>query len=213
MPPTDNLREALIEFYADRAGTASEARSMLQRILARLNAAKPRAVSTPQILPSTRHWDDIQNRSGLNAFPALEAALNAISPFLHWRQNPNYNDNLMGEGYMDNYGYAELVGGECSFFDADDIRCGLFLLGPRRHYPKHHHAAEEVYNVLASEASQWRRGDEDWRSYPIGTPIYHPPWMIHETKTADDPLLALYCWYGESANAAVVQENPPTVPV
>ena len=209
MPPTDILLDALIDFYEDRTAIGNEAQPMLRRILARLNDAKPRTASTPRQITSTRHWEDIQNRQGLSAFPNLNAALAAISPLLNWRQNPNYSDELMGDGYMDNYGYAELVGGDASFFDAEDIRCGLFLLGPDRHYPKHHHAAEEVYNVLASEASLWRRGDEAWRSYPLGTPIYHPPWIVHETKTGPDPLLALYSWYGESANAVLLQDAGP----
>lgn len=207
MMPTETLLEALINFYENSAGIESDAQPMLRRILAKLKDAKPRTAPMPRKLPSTKHWDDIHNREGSSAFPDLNNALTAISPLLNWRQNPNYNDDLMGDGYMDNYGYAELVGGDSSFFDAEDIRCGLFLLGPHRYYPKHHHAAEEVYHVLASEASQWRRDDEDWRSYSFGTPIYHPPWIVHETKTDSDPLLALYCWYGESANAVLLHDT------
>lgn len=207
MQPTDRLLDALTGFYEDRARIGNEAQPMLRRILARLKEANPRAASMPQKIAATRHWDDILNANAASAFSDLNAALAAISPLLSWRQNPNYNDGLMGDGYMDNYGYAELVGGDASFFAAEDIRCGLFLLGPHRHYPKHHHAAEEVYHVLASETSLWRRGEEDWRPYPLGSPIYHPPWIVHETKTLGDPLLALYCWYGESANAVLLQDT------
>ncbi|MDD9925575.1 MAG: dimethylsulfonioproprionate lyase family protein, partial [Rhodospirillaceae bacterium] len=129
------------------------------------------------------------------------------APALHWQQNPNYSDAVMGDGYMDNYGYAALAGGDGAFLDAADIRIGLLLIGPHRHYPPHSHEAEEVYNALASEATRWRRGDEDWRTYPLGDPIHHPPWMVHETETGDEALLALYCWYGESANAALVGDG------
>ncbi len=204
MAPINNLRKALINFYGDRANPENDAGPMLRRFLARLKDSRPRTAPVPRTISATRHWDDILYHRGLAAFPELQTALTTIAPLLHWRQNPSYNDGLMGQGYMANYGYAEFVGGDSSFFDAEAIKCGIFLLGPHRYYPKHNHAAEEVYCVLSSEEAQWRRGDEDWRSYGLGTPIYHPSWMAHETKTDADPLLALYCWHGEKAKAVLV---------
>lgn len=209
MPTGERLLDALTGFYADSAEVESEARAMLRRILARLKDATPRAAPEPRTLVSTKLWEQLLCREAFGAFPNLDQALKQISPSLYWQQNPNYSDESMGAGYMDNYGYAALVGGEHAFFDAEDIRCGLLLLGPHRHYPIHHHAAEEVYCVLASEATQWRRGEEDWRTYPLGAPIYHAPWVVHETKTASDPLLALYCWYGESENAVLIRNETP----
>jgi len=204
MTPTELLREALNDFFQERADIANDAQPMLLRFLEKLKDAQPRTAPAPRTLPATRHWEDIMSSGGIIAFPGLNDALAAMTPLLHWRQNPNYNDGLMGAGYMDNYGYAEFVGGDGSFLDAEAIRCGILLIGPHRHYPKHHHAAEEVYCVLSSAESQWRRGEEDWRSYALGTPIYHASWMKHETKTDRDPLIALYCWYGDATSAVLV---------
>ena len=78
----------------------------------------------------------------------VAAAIAAVEQDLHWKQNPNYSDGVMGQrGYMDGYAYAEIVG-PSGFFAGDDFLLGLLILGPGRVYLDHHHAAPELYWTL-----------------------------------------------------------------
>ena len=83
----------------------------------------------------------------------------------------------------------------------DKIAFGMLLIGPGRHYPPHSHPAREIYLTVTGGA-EWRREDEARRIRPAGEFIHHTPHQTHETRTMDQPLLALYAWQGEIATAA-----------
>ncbi len=125
---------------------------------------------------------------------AIADAFAAIEPQADWLQNPNYSTASLGPGYVDRYGYVELLGPGRPVESAD-LLVGLLLLGPHMHYPDHAHPAEEIYHVVAGEAEWWRE-DEGWRRKPPGMLIHHAPMMRHAMRTTDEPLLALYCWTG-----------------
>jgi quercetin dioxygenase-like cupin family protein len=132
---------------------------------------------------------------------ALADRIAQAAPLFQWRQNPNYNIANMGAAFMAGYGYVEFAGPRDTLFLAPNIRVGLLLLGAGLHYPLHAHPAEEIYHPL-TDGGLWRRGEEDWRAVPAGEAIHHPPLIPHETKAADDTLLALYCWRGDTATEA-----------
>ncbi len=202
MSVAQNLFDEVLLFYRTcLTESESSASTMLGEIIARLDGATALATPEPQSLGGARHWNQAMEGMNLPGHSGLHDALFAVAPQFHWMQNPNYNDDLMGPGYMDNYGFIELVGNKAAFYQAEGVRCGLLLLGPGLHYPAHNDAAEEIYHVLYGDQTLWRRGDEDWRAHPAGTTIHHAPWMIHETKTGDQPLLALYCWLGDGSEA------------
>ena len=73
--------------------------------------------------------------------------------------------------------------------------CGFLLLGPCTLYPPHAHATEEVYLVLAGTAA-WQRDHGPWRDLPPGSAHPPPAHLPHATRTASEPLLALYFWWG-----------------
>ncbi len=125
---------------------------------------------------------------------AIAEAFAAIESQADWLQNPNYSVASLGPGYVDRYGYVELVGPGRPVESAD-LLVGLLLLGPDMHYPDHAHPAEEIYHVVAGEADWWRE-DEGWRRKGPGTLIHHAPMVRHAMRTAGEPLLALYCWTG-----------------
>lgn len=145
----------------------------------------------PRRLAVTRYFPECVAAS-MFASPDVAAALAEIEEFLHWKQNPNYSDQLMGEGYMDNYAYAELIGPQ-GFFAGDDFLMGLLLLGPHRHYRDHHHAAPELY-WLVTGPSEWRQGKGAFVQHEAGELIWHEPNIVHATRTGDDPLLAVWAW-------------------
>ena len=90
------------------------------------------------------------------------------------------------------------------------MTCGFLLLGPRTHYPRHAHRAEEIYVPLAGSAG-WLQGDGQWRSHPPGAVIHHAPEEAHAMQTDAEPLAALYLWYGQGLGekARLTSWRPP----
>ncbi len=130
----------------------------------------------------------------------VAAALAAIEEHLNWRQSASYNDAVLGEGFMDNYGWCELIGSE-GFFPGDDFRLGFLMLGPHRHYSDHYHPAPELYWPLTGP-SDWKKGAGGFETRQAGEVIWHPPLRVHATKTGNTPLLALWSWTREAGTPA-----------
>ena len=146
----------------------------------------------PARLTGCRHLPEAIGEAVLNV-AEVAAVIAAVEDSLHWRQNPNYSDQAMGQpGYMQNYAYAELIG-PSGPFAGDDFLFGVFLLGPGLHYLDHRHAAPELYWVL-TDGSEWRRDGAGFAGYPAGEIIWHEPWVRHATKTGASPMLAVYAW-------------------
>jgi quercetin dioxygenase-like cupin family protein len=71
----------------------------------------------------------------------------------------------------------------------------VLVLGPRVHYPAHHHAALELYVPLSGTA-RWQQGGGPYALRAPGSAIEHASNEPHAMRTDDEPLLALYCWRG-----------------
>jgi hypothetical protein len=139
--------------------------------------------------------------SALAVASDVAAAIAAIDEDLHWKQNPNYSDKAMDmRGYMDGYAYAEIIGPK-GFFAGDDFLLGLMLLGPRRLYREHYHEAPELYWLLTGP-SNWKQGAGGWATLSAGSTRWHRPLVVHATETADTPLLAIWAWTRDVAQAA-----------
>lgn len=193
--PARALLDAVIAFYGGEGRTGDDgAASMLDDVCSALASATQFAVA-PRVIGASAFLD--------HALPAAAfgAAVEQAAHLFHWRQNPNYSAANMGAAFMAGYGYVEFAGPRDSLFLARDIRVGLLLLGPRLHYPPHAHPAEEIYHPL-TEGGLWRRGQEDWRTVPAGRAIHHPSMLVHETKSGESTLLALYCWRGNTVTEA-----------
>lgn len=124
--------------------------------------------------------------------PDLAAAIAATEADLQWRQTASYSDRVLGEGFTDNYGWAEIIGPH-GVFPGDDFLLGLLMLGPGRHYKDHYHPAPELYWPLTGP-SDWKMGAGGYEARAAGETIWHIPWKVHATATADKPLLAVWCW-------------------
>jgi hypothetical protein len=177
---------------AIRRSLKGDAAAHVKARLAEQDLSPPAAIEPmPRRLAATRYLPECVAAS-MFATPDVAAALAEIEEFLHWKQNPNYSDKLMGEGYMDNYAYAELIGPH-GFFAGDDFLMGLLLLGPDMHYRDHHHAAPELY-WLVTGPSEWRQGEGAFAQHEAGAIIWHEPHVIHATRTRASPLLAVWAW-------------------
>jgi Dimethlysulfonioproprionate lyase len=166
----------------------------------------PRAVTvpSPRRLPATRYLPECV-ASSMFTSPDVAASLARVDELLHWRQNPNYSDSVMGHGYMDNYAYAELIGPN-GFFAGDDFLLGLLLLGPQLHYRDHHHPAPELYWLLTGP-SEWRKGSGNFHRRDAGETVWHEPHVVHATRTLAAPLLAVWVWTRDVSVAARLAES------
>ena len=122
----------------------------------------------------------------------LIAALCRAAPLLEWRQT--YTAKEVGVEFLQNYAWCEILGPKARQ-PSRRIACGFLLLGPDTLYPRHRHAAEEIYLPLSGTA-HWQQGDGNWRRRAPGALIHHLGGEPHAMRTVDAPLLALYLWRG-----------------
>jgi quercetin dioxygenase-like cupin family protein len=133
------------------------------------------------------------DQSGFGA--ALVADLCLDHQLLMWRQT--YAAGDVGDAFMRNYGYAEIVG--LKSVPSRRIACGFLILGPSTLYPRHRHEAEEIYIPLRGTA-RWEQSDAVWRERRPGAVIHHASGEPHSMQTGAEPLLALYIWRSERLN-------------
>ncbi len=122
----------------------------------------------------------------------LAAAIASVEDQLHWTRSRSYSDAALGEGFVANYGWCHIIGPD-GFFPGDDFLLGLLLLGPHRHYLDHFHPAPELYWPLTTHSS-WKQGEGSFAEKPAGAIIWHQPNEVHATRTAAQPLLAIWAW-------------------
>ncbi len=123
---------------------------------------------------------------------ALGQCLARHAGALRWAQT--YTEADFGRGFLDRYGWTELVGTR-GHFASEAIAAGFLLLGPDVIYPDHHHLAEEIYVPLTPQ-TEWRKGDGAFVARAAGEVIHHPSNVSHAMRTGAEPLLALYLWRG-----------------
>jgi len=179
---TEGVEEGLGE------GRAEVLRRLAEQDLSQAAFRRPQ----PARVPACRHLPATVG-AAIMVDAALAAALAGMEDELNWRQSEGYSDAAMGQpGFMDNYGFAEIVGSH-GCFAGDDFRLGFFLLGPGLHYLDHAHAAPELFWLLTGP-SEWGRGEDDFAIRQAGEMIWHHPHEVHATRTHDQPLLALWAW-------------------
>lgn len=111
---------------------------------------------------------------------------------LHWRRAgfgrlPNAASQMLA--------VVELIGPD-AMFHAPDIRIGLLIQRGGFHYPRHWHAAEELYLVLSGTAL-WAVDDDDPTPRAPGSIILHASGQPHSIVTTTEPLCALWGWVGD----------------
>lgn len=140
----------------------------------------------------------------------LARALAALLPAIHVTRSKSYLANPPSSDFGENYGYGVICGpdgGPPTLIKDTKIAFGLMFLGPKTHYPLHHHPADELYYTVTGP-SFWRAGEGDWTRRGIDEIIHHPPWLPHATLSAERPLALLYIWEGDlETDAAFIPDT------
>ena len=92
--------------------------------------------------------------------------------------------------------YASELVGPKGLFESSNIRIGLLIQREQLAYPKHWHAAEELYLVLNGHA-YWSVDDDPAVLYPPDSFIHHRSRQPHSMTTGAEPLLAMWGWTGD----------------
>jgi len=78
----------------------------------------------------------------------------------------------------------------------ETVRAGLLFQAPDITYPRHSHAAEEIYLSLSGPV-EWQVDESDWRHTFAGDFTHHLPHQPHAIRTGTIPLLAVWGWAGD----------------
>jgi len=147
----------------------------------------------PHVLPVLSWMPETVKAAGKKeAFIVNKLAF--LANHIAWGQTYSVED--FGLGFLEKYGWTELIG-QRGPITSNRIACGFLLLGPQIEYPRHSHEAEEVYVPLTGQ-TLWQRSNQDWVYRAPGLPIYHASRVPHAMRTETVSLLALYLWRGKN---------------
>ena len=126
--------------------------------------------------------------TGPTAIRPFSDLLVALEPELTWRHRRPAK-NLLGNE-KDTIANAILVGPN-GLEQRDDMQIGMTLMAPNMLFTDHRHPPAEIYAVLSK--GQWRQNDKPWHEPTAGGFVYNAPNILHAFKSADTPLLAIWC--------------------
>ncbi|MEM8646484.1 MAG: dimethylsulfonioproprionate lyase family protein [Pseudomonadota bacterium] len=134
--------------------------------------------------------------------PELAELIGELKGGLAWQANGVYPEEKFPDGYFDDWAFTQVIG-RGGLFLADDLMLGMFAMGPNIFYPKHNHAAPELYYQLTG-THKWQRGDGPWTSSGSPAMIWHDGYEVHATETLDVPFLSIWMWSKDVYNWPVL---------
>lgn len=120
----------------------------------------------------------------------LRDAFIAPWEYANWRET--YRDTDIGEDFMSRFACYELFGHE-GHFHTEQMRGFLVYSDANLYYPWHHHPAEELYYIIAGEASFATEGNEPKLLKP-GDTVFHESNQPHNMQTHEGGVLAYVIW-------------------
>lgn len=188
----EDLRGEAMRFLQDRATAYPELAHVIPVLRAEIGrAVLPDPLPAPGRLPGCRHLGPALEMARAGPMADLAAAFGRLEPYMRWIRTEHYRDRL-GDDYMANYGYTNLLGYD-ALVPHGRVVSSFLVIGPGRHYLRHHHEAEEIYFPFGGDAL-WAQGDEEPRERPAGEPIHNTPWLPHEMIARKTPLFSFCFW-------------------
>lgn len=186
---TSDLINAVREIFETELAKGVDAAPILGRALALmpdLHLDPERPGPTQQSV--CRHLSRALDLGEAGPAASVARAIRELEPTLHWRQNPKYNAENMGAGFMDNYAFTDfgLIGSEALYI-------GVVLLGPGVTYPLTAYPSEGVFLVIGG-SPEWKLGDEPWARVEAGSIIDREAGGAEGKRPGNEPMLALYAW-------------------
>ena len=142
---------------------------------------------------TTAIFDDI-NRQLAHIQPDLFRHIRQAMSVLTWR-HPGFG--RIPDHIAAGMAVCEIIGPTGQIIH-ENIRVGLLLQASGMTYPRHSHAAEEIYLSLSGPVD-WQVDDADWYQRQAGEFIHHLPYQPHATRTGKTALLAIWGWTGNIA--------------
>ena len=109
---------------------------------------------------------------------------------LRWEQSYRRQDGLVPDAMLDGYAFAEIIGTHGPFL-SERVRAGIGIWGSAIEYPRHHHAAEEIYAIVCGTA-RFSIGDSTPVTRRTGDVVYVACEIPHGFCTTQD-ILVVYC--------------------
>ena len=128
----------------------------------------------------------------LNAHRDLYQAIFQSSADLSWR-SPGFGK--IPVEISNHMAVCEIIG-PTGHIKHETVRTGLLFQASDITYPRHSHAAEEIYFPLTGPVD-WQIEDANWCQHEAGSFIHHLPYQPHAIRTRKTPLLTIWGWSGE----------------
>ena len=149
-----------------------------------------------------RKWVDAGQDILQDTRPELASLIGELKEGLSWHANAAYPEEKFPAGYFDDWAFCQVIG-RSGLFTADDLMLGMFAMGPNLFYPRHNHAAPELYYQLTG-THKWQRGDGPWTTSGSPAMIWHDAFEVHATETLDVPFLSIWMWTEDVYNWPVL---------
>lgn len=127
---------------------------------------------------------------------ALKGAILAAARDAHWQLSYNLADGF-SQDYLDRSGWFNLAAptGSGAHFGCASMRVAVGYWDRGLYYPRHRHAPEEIYLVVAGSA-RFRSQDGGERVVGPGGLVRHRAFEPHSAAMGDEGLLAVAFWRG-----------------
>ena len=139
----------------------------------------------------TFKFDDI-DPTLLHAHMDLCKAVARSSTNLSWRR-PGFG--RIPDDIANHMAVCEIIGPTGQIKHAK-VRVGLLFQASDITYPRHSHAAEEIYFPLTGPVD-WQIENTNWCQKEAGNFIHHLPYQPHAIRTGKTPLLTIWAWSGD----------------
>lgn len=138
-----------------------------------------------------------------DGYQALRDAFIAPWQEADWRET--YRDTNIGEDFLSRFACYELFGHD-GHFRTEKMRGFLVYSDANLYYPWHHHPAEELYFIIAGEASFAIEGNAPKLLKP-GDTVFHASNQPHNMQTHENGVLAYVLWRNEFDTAPVLTDR------